>query len=68
MSIYILNAINRKKKQKKLVKKLEKEEVKRKWLASLLANKKTVALQLNFLKTTEIRGKKRVREKKMEWK
>ena len=59
--------------QRKLVRRLEKEEViwqpqvERRWLAGLLANEKAVAPLLGFLKTTEVRGREGAREKEVEW-
>lgn len=61
-----------KKKKRKLIRKLEKEEVtfqalaEKKWLASLLTNKRTITPLLEYSKVTEIRAKERAGEKKQE--
>ena len=62
------------KKKKKLIKKLEKKKViwqalaKRRWLASLLANKRAVMPLVKYLKATEVGARKKAREKEREWK
>ena len=59
--------------RRKLVRELEKEGVAwqaqggRRWLASLLGNKKAVGPLLRFLKATGVEGRERARERELEW-
>ena len=59
--------------RRKLVRELEKEGVtwqaqaERRWLASLLANKKAVTLLLRLLEATEVGAREGEREREAEW-
>ncbi len=61
------------KERRKLVRELEKEGVvwqaqgERRWLASLLGDKKAVGPLLRFLKTTGVGGREGARERELEW-
>lgn len=61
------------KERRKLVRELEKEGVvwqaqgERRWLASLLGNKKAVGPLLRFLKTTGVGGREGAIERELEW-
>lgn len=73
LNICMFSAKKQRKQKRKFVRKLEKVDVKqqlqveKRWLATMLGDKKAVALVLEYLKIIDIRKRKKVRERELKW-